>query len=127
MTPVTPLPESAPWSRTRLSRIRAASWRTCVHWTRLRLGPVCDPAIAVARLEHDPAADAAYVWLNEDREAVVMVRLPGDPMRLVDYDADGHVVGVEFLEVSRGLDLEGVPELNIIVRLADEHQLRVLM
>jgi hypothetical protein len=29
---------------------------------------------------------------------------------MVDYDADGQVVGVEFLDVSRGVDINGLPE-----------------
>ena len=79
----------------------------------------------MARLEHDREADAVYVYLGEDRAVARTVRLAGDTIRTVDYDAEGAPVGVEFLEASGGLDLGGVPEAEAILRLADEHRLKV--
>ncbi len=37
-----------------------------------------------------------------------------DASRLVDYDAAGNVLGVEFMWASNGLDLDGVPQAEAI-------------
>ncbi len=55
----------------------------------------------------DPEADALYVAFGERRAVARTVEL-GDG-RQVDYDADGGLLGVEFLNVSDGLNLNGVP------------------
>lgn len=41
-----------------------------------------------------------------------------DDSRIVDYAADGSVVGVEFISPSRGMDLAGVPHPEQIARAA---------
>ncbi len=65
-------------------------------------------------VELDPTADAAYVWLSDAETA----RTRGlDDSRMVDYDAAGGVVGVEFLGVSAGVNLAGVPERDAVARL----------
>jgi uncharacterized protein YuzE len=57
--------------------------------------------------EHDPEADAIYVRLS-DRPYARTEEL--DDRRNVDYDAEGRAVGVEFLSVSKGVDLSEVPQ-----------------
>jgi uncharacterized protein YuzE len=54
-----------------------------------------------------------------EREDIVYIRLSDqyvvsteciDDLHIVDYDADGNVVGVELIGASGGLDLRGLPE-----------------
>lgn len=53
------------------------------------------------KLEFDPLADAAYFEISL---AEVDVSKEIEPGIIVDYDKDGHVVGIEVLSVSkRGL------------------------
>lgn len=75
------------------------------------------------RLEHSPSADAAYVYLT-DRKIVKTREL--DSQRITDYDDDGEIVGIEFLTVSRGVDLSGLPQADQIARLFGDQQIRPL-
>ena len=58
---------------------------------------------------YDSEADALYVQLLSTEDGVFGTD-DIDYLRYVDYDEGGHVIGVEFLGVSRGIDLTGVPE-----------------
>lgn len=40
-----------------------------------------------------------------------------DDLRLIDYSEDGRVVGVEFLQVSAGIDLHDLPFMHCIEQL----------
>jgi uncharacterized protein YuzE len=51
-------------------------------------------------------ADVLYVHLTAAE--VAETRNLGD-LRLIDYSAEGAVVGVEFVSASHGVDLESVP------------------
>jgi uncharacterized protein YuzE len=53
-----------------------------------------------------PTADAIYVYLNDQPVAYTKEL---DDYRLIDYSADGAVVGIEFLGVSGGIDLSDIP------------------
>jgi uncharacterized protein YuzE len=65
-------------------------------------------------VRYDPEADAIY--------AELMPRAPGDVARTselgggrqVDFNAAGEVLGVEFLDVSAGIDLVDVPRADEI-------------
>lgn len=64
--------------------------------------------------EYDPDADALYVGLLDgDIEKTTNL---GD-LRLIDYSAKGEVLGVEFLNVSDGVDLSDVPQASVIDRI----------
>ena len=69
-------------------------------------------------LEQDAEADAVYVRLSGHRVTRTEDIGAG---RLVDYDAAGQPVGVEFLGVSRGADTDGVPERLVVERMLSEH------
>ena len=56
---------------------------------------------------YDEEADAIYVELKKHDSVARTHRL--DSNRMIDYDDSGEVVGVEFLSVSTGIDLDGVP------------------
>ena len=62
---------------------------------------------ADAQVQVDVSAGALYVRLSES--AVHETREFGD-FRMVDYAADGAVVGVEFLQIAGGIELGGLPE-----------------
>lgn len=62
-------------------------------------------------------ADAIYVYLTWGRSAKARVI---DDFRLVDYARDGSLIGVRFLNVSRGVDLNGVPERDRVASLLND-------
>ena len=58
-------------------------------------------------ITYSETADALYVQLED---AAVARTTPLDDLRIVDYSADGSIVGVEFLAASEGLVLRDLPE-----------------
>lgn len=56
--------------------------------------------------EYSPRADALYVQLTAGGVARTVSL---DDRRMIDLDADGVVVGVEFLDVRAGIDLDSIP------------------
>ncbi len=74
----------------------------------------------MVQLEHDTEADAVYVRLSDHRVTRTEDIGAG---RLVDYDAAGQPVGVEFLGVSRGVDTDGVPDRLMVERSLSEHDI----
>ena len=75
------------------------------------------------RLEHDRLADAIYVWLREGVDQAFGLHL--DDSRYVDYGEDNQPIGVEFLHVSRGVNLDEVPERDAVGRLLAKHKIKV--
>ncbi len=74
------------------------------------------------KIEYDRGVDAAYFSFS----AAASTRQEKlDDARIIDYDADGEVVGVEFITPSRGMDLTGVPRATEIAREARKLGLRV--
>lgn len=74
------------------------------------------------KIEYDRRVDAAYFSFS----AVASARQEKlDDARIIDFDADGEVVGVEFITPSRGMDLTGVPRATEIAREARKLGLRV--
>ena len=61
----------------------------------------------VGQVQVDQSADALYIHLYD--APVESTQEFGD-LRNVDYSLSGHVVGVEFLGISAGIDLDGLPE-----------------
>jgi uncharacterized protein YuzE len=59
------------------------------------------------KLEFDPQADAAYFEIAATEVAVSKEIEPGI---VADYDADGHLVGIEVLSVSRRTLISHVPK-----------------
>lgn len=71
-------------------------------------------------LELDTNANAAYVRIADG--AVASSR-ELDPQRVVDYDAAGQVVGIEFLGVSRGVALHDLPHRDELQKLFGDHHI----
>ncbi len=76
------------------------------------------------RLEYDPEADALYIYLR-DVARVAMCKARIDISRVIDYDEKGEPLGVEFWNVSGGLNLDDVPERETVTRLLEEHHFKV--
>jgi len=70
----------------------------------------------------DEAPDAVYVYF--ERRDVDHTDQLTDRVN-VDYAADGTPIGVEFLDVSLGIDLDSVPHRADVARLLDERHFRV--
>jgi uncharacterized protein YuzE len=73
-------------------------------------------------LRYDPEADAAYVYVDGPIPGGGVdhtddVSRGGQYERGIDYDAAGRILGYEFLNVSRGVDLEGLPHRNELAEL----------
>jgi uncharacterized protein YuzE len=50
------------------------------------------------KLEFDPQADAAYLEISS---AEITATRPLEPGIIADYDADGNIVGIEVLSISK--------------------------
>jgi uncharacterized protein YuzE len=73
-------------------------------------------------LRYDPEADAAYVYVDGPIpdggvDHTEDVSHGGQYERGIDYDAGGRILGYEFLNVSRGVDLEGLPHRDELAEL----------
>jgi uncharacterized protein YuzE len=72
-------------------------------------------------LEVDNEADAAYITIARD-DIARTAKL--DENRIIDYDASGAVVGIELLNVSRGVDLRDLPYREELVDLLGQKRIR---
>ena len=75
---------------------------------------------ANGQVQVDSQAGSLYVRLNQS--TVHRTRTFGD-FRMVDYDAAGGIVGVEFLQINGGIDLHGLPEHQRLQRALLAHGL----
>ena len=70
------------------------------------------------RIDYDPDANAAYIYLSEDRYAGVAANTyPCDPIEVggeinLDFDKDGRLIGVEVLDANKKLAPETLAEAN---------------
>lgn len=74
------------------------------------------------KIDYDRGVDAAYFAFATGASAR-QEKL--DDARIIDYDADGNLLGVEFITPSLGLDLTGVPRAEEIARGARKMGLSV--
>ena len=58
------------------------------------------------KLELDKVADAAYARVSDEP---VQTTREVDEQRVLDYEAQGDLAGIEFLGVSRGVSLRDLP------------------
>ena len=75
---------------------------------------------ADSQVRFDAAASSLYVRLSE---SAVHETREFDDFRMVDYAADGAVVGVEFLQIAGGIDLGGLPEHRRLRAVLAGHEL----
>ncbi|MFN0148065.1 MAG: DUF2283 domain-containing protein [Dehalococcoidia bacterium] len=71
--------------------------------------------MALGQVDYDKEADVLHVQLVP-REQVARTHALDD-MRLIDYSADGAVLGVEFIDASAGIDLRDVPFARKVEKL----------
>jgi uncharacterized protein YuzE len=74
--------------------------------------------------EYSKKADALYVYLSAGNEVTLTREL--DSSRMIDYAPSGAVHGVEFLDVSEGIDLRDIPERETIEKIVEEYHIRIL-
>ena len=74
------------------------------------------------QIEYDRRADAAYITLA-DRPVASTREL--DSRRLLDFDAEGVVVGIELLSVRQGVDVAGLPSAEQVAALLEQRDIRV--
>ena len=67
---------------------------------------------------YDSEADILYVELRDDEASTTQKFL--DDLRIIDYSADGAVVGVEFIAASAGIDLTDVPSAASVEALISD-------
>jgi len=73
-------------------------------------------------VSYDPEADVLYVTLAEGDVATSKSL---DDIRLLDYSADGAVLGVEFVNASSGVDLNDVPFQQRVEKLIGDSGLPI--
>jgi uncharacterized protein YuzE len=67
-------------------------------------------------IEYDDEADALYIAFDHIGPVDARRQHLLDDRRIVDLDADGEPIGVEFLDYSAGIDLDGVPRAEEIAQ-----------
>jgi hypothetical protein len=66
-------------------------------------------------VRYDRGDDALSIDFLEDEVGAVGTRTQAlDERRIVDLDPDGEPVSIALLEVSRGVDLDGLPEQQVV-------------
>lgn len=63
---------------------------------------------------YDDEADALSIEFEGAGPGTAVRTEHIDEARLVDYDRNGELVAIEILEVSRGVELDGLPELDAV-------------
>lgn len=77
---------------------------------------------AQVRLEYDRDADAIYVSL---RDLPYAYGEDLDHRRRIDYGTDGLPIGIELLGVSRGVNVDDLPEQDAVACLLQSHDISV--
>jgi hypothetical protein len=75
-------------------------------------------------MTYDPAVDALAIDLDGASPGASARTEALDDLRLLDYDAGGRLISIDLMDVSRGVDLDGLPEREVVAealrRLAAE-------
>jgi uncharacterized protein YuzE len=71
------------------------------------------------RVEYDPAVDAVAIDFPGFGPSTSARTVRLDRNRVLDYDADGRLVSIELLNVSRGVSLDDLPVPSIVRRALD--------
>jgi uncharacterized protein YuzE len=73
---------------------------------------------------HDHEADDVYITL---RDAPYAYGDDLDCSRRVDFSADGQPVGIELLDVSRGVNVTDLPDQVAVGRLLERNGIRLMV
>jgi uncharacterized protein YuzE len=74
------------------------------------------------KIKYDPKADAVYIYLSNKRYAYGKDL---DDSRHIDYASDGTPIGIELLCVKKGVNPDDLPEQDKIIRLLEQHRIKV--
>jgi uncharacterized protein YuzE len=76
----------------------------------------------VLRFKLDRVVDVAYVQVSDGPAQYARAL---DEQRILDYDeqGEGEVVGIEFLDVSHGVELRGLPYRNELARYFGDYRI----
>ena len=74
-------------------------------------------------VKYNVDADATYVYLRTGLKVARTQNLDGS--RLIDYAADGEPVGIELLDASEGVNLDGIPARDIVAALLEGQHIGV--
>ncbi len=74
-------------------------------------------------IEHSRESDAMYVWLRRGVQRAFGQKL--DDSRYVDFGIDGRPIGIELLNVSRGVETDGLPEKAAVEQLLTRRRIRI--
>ena len=82
----------------------------------------------MSEVTYDEDVDILYVALADIEDGGVARSDTRNDWRIVDYDADGRLIGVEFINASGGIDLTDVPSADLIERLIAEsgHPIKIV-
>ena len=72
------------------------------------------------KLKHDKVADAIYVKLSNMPYAYGKDL---DDLRRIDYDAESNPRGLELLCVSKGVNLEGLPQKDTFAEMLEAERI----
>jgi len=72
--------------------------------------------------EYDAQADAVYLRLRDEPYSHGANL---DDSRRIDYGADGDPIGIELLDVSLGVKIDGLPRGTQVKRLLIQHHIRI--
>jgi hypothetical protein len=73
--------------------------------------------------EYDQEVDAAYITLRDLPRAFGHLL---DDARYVDFAADNTPIGIELVAVSKGVNVEGLPEREEVERLLTAHGVKIV-
>lgn len=74
------------------------------------------------KFKHDAQADAAYIYLS-DKPYVYGRDL--DDERRIDYASDNTPIGVELLNVSKGVNLDSLPYVDEIAEVIEAEGIKI--
>jgi uncharacterized protein YuzE len=74
------------------------------------------------KYKYDKSADCAYIQINDLPHAYTKEM---DNTRIVDYAADGMVIGIELLYISDGVDTSNLPFESDLVKILTKHHVKV--
>jgi uncharacterized protein YuzE len=73
--------------------------------------------------EYSREVDAIYIWLRRGVERAFGRKL--DDSRYIDFGEDGQPIGIELLNVSRGVETDGLPEKEAVEDLLARRRIRI--
>ncbi len=74
------------------------------------------------KVKYDREADAVYIYL---RNAPYAYGKDLDSGRRIDYSSDGKPIGIELLCVTKGVNLDDLPEQSKIAELLGKNHIKV--